>query len=80
MFQLFYLLVTKAKSFFIQKRPGKNEHIFSLIKFKTMSDKNDEASELIPDETIITKFGSLMRKFSLDELLQFINVLKGNMP
>jgi len=65
--------------FFIQKRPGKNEQIFGLIKFKTMSDKYDEAGVLLPDEKRLTKFGSLMRKFSFDELLQFVNVLKGNM-
>jgi len=69
----------KGEIFFIQKRPGKNEQIFNLIKFKTMSDKNDEAGVLLPDEKRLTKIGSLIRKFSFDELLQFVNVLKGNM-
>jgi len=69
----------KGEIIFIQKRPGKNEQIFSLIKFKTMSNRKDESGVLLPVEKRITKFGSLMRKFSIDELLQFVNVLKGNM-
>ena len=69
----------KGEIFFIQKRPGKNEQIFSLIKFKTMNNKNDETGVLLPVEKRLTKIGSLMRKFSIDELLQFVNVLKGNM-
>ena len=69
----------KGEIFFIQKRPGKNEQIFNLIKFRTMSDNYDEAGVLLPDEKRLTKIGSLIRKLSFDELLQFVNVLKGNM-
>ncbi|MCB9211122.1 MAG: sugar transferase [Ignavibacteriales bacterium] len=68
-----------GKVFFIQKRPGKNEQIFSLYKFKTMNDKKDNNGNLLPDEKRLTKIGKIIRKFSLDELLQFINVLKGDM-
>jgi len=69
----------KGKVFFIQKRPGKDEKIFSLIKFKTMNDKKDKGGNLLPDEKRLTKIGQIIRKVSLDELLQFINVLKGDM-
>ncbi|RNC88686.1 MAG: sugar transferase [Allomuricauda sp.] len=68
-----------GKPFFFQKRPGKNEKIFSIIKFKTMNDKKDEEGNLRPDKERITKVGSFVRKTSLDELLQLINVIKGDM-
>ncbi len=68
-----------GKVFFIQERPGKNEKIFRLIKFKTMNDKKDNKGNLLPDKERLTNIGKIIRKLSLDELLQFINVLKGDM-
>ena len=65
--------------FFIQKRPGKNEKIFNLVKFKTMTNKNDENGNLLPDEKRITKIGAIIRRTSLDEIPQLINVIKGDM-
>lgn len=64
---------------FKQKRPGKNEKIFTLYKFRTMTDKKDKKGNLLPDEQRLTKFGKLLRKTSLDELPEFINILKGDM-
>lgn len=64
---------------FKQKRPGKNGKIFTLYKFRTMTDERDENGELLPDEVRLTKFGKLMRSLSLDELPEFINILKGDM-
>ena len=64
---------------FKQKRPGKNGKIFTLYKFRTMTDERDENGELLPDEIRLTKFGQLMRSLSLDELPEFINILKGDM-
>jgi lipopolysaccharide/colanic/teichoic acid biosynthesis glycosyltransferase len=69
----------KNNPFFIQERPGKNEKIFKLIKFKTMNDKTDENGKLLPDKERLTKIGKIIRSLSLDELPQLINVLKGNM-
>jgi undecaprenyl phosphate N,N'-diacetylbacillosamine 1-phosphate transferase len=65
--------------FFLQKRPGKNEKIFNLIKFKTMNDKKNESGELLPSMLRITPLGAFVRKYSLDELPQLFNVLKGDM-
>lgn len=65
--------------FFIQKRPGRDEKAFKIVKFKTMSDRRDEAGNLLPDMQRITKIGGWLRKFSLDELPQLWNVLKGDM-
>lgn len=64
---------------FKQKRPGKNGKIFMLYKFRTMTDERDENGELLPDEIRLTKFGKLLRSLSLDELPEFINILKGEM-
>lgn len=64
---------------FKQKRPGKNEKIFTLYKFRTMNDKRDENGELLPDEVRLTKFGKLLRSTSVDELPELINILKGDM-
>lgn len=64
---------------FKQKRPGKNEKIFTLYKFRTMTDKKDENGELLPDEQRLTKFGKWLRSTSLDELPELINILKGDM-
>ncbi len=64
---------------FKQQRPGKNGKIFTLYKFRTMTDERDENGELLPDEIRLTKFGKLMRSLSLDELPEFINILKGEM-
>ncbi|WP_452603021.1 sugar transferase [Pontimicrobium sp. MEBiC06410] len=76
----FYLLVyNNGSPFFFQKRPGKNEKIFSIIKFKTMNDKKDSEGNLLPDEKRLSKAGKIIRKTSLDELPQLINVLKGDM-
>jgi len=75
------LLITnnQGKPFFFQKRPGKNEKIFNVIKFKTMTDKKDPHGQLLPDADRLTKLGVFIRKTSLDEIPQLINVLKGDM-
>ncbi len=64
---------------FKQERPGKNGEIFTLCKFRTMTDERDENGELLPDEERLTKFGRLMRSLSLDELPEIYNILKGDM-
>lgn len=64
---------------FRQPRPGKDERIFNLYKFRTMTDKRDENGELLPDEVRLTKFGKFLRSTSLDELPETINILKGDM-
>lgn len=69
----------KGKVFFFQERPGKNEHLFHIIKFKSMNDKKDAKGVLLPDEQRLTKIGSFIRKTSLDELPQLLNVIKGDM-
>lgn len=73
------LLANKGKVFFLQNRPGKNEEIFKIIKFRTMNDKRDAQGNLLPDEERLTSIGKLVRKTSLDEIPQLINVLLGNM-
>lgn len=72
-------IANNGKPFFFQKRPGKNERIFSIIKFKTMNDKKDTEGNLLPDAERLTTVGKFVRKTSLDEIPQLINVLKGNM-
>ncbi len=72
-------ILNDGKPFFFQSRPGKNERIFKIIKFKTMNDKTDAAGNLLPDADRLTGFGSIVRKLSIDELPQMINVLKGDM-
>ena len=64
---------------FKQDRPGKNEKIFTLYKFRTMTDEKDENGNLLPDEVRLTKFGRFLRKTSLDELPEAVNILKGDM-
>lgn len=68
-----------AGAFFFQERPGKNAKIFKVIKFKTMTDERDAEGNLLPDEKRLTKVGKFVRSTSIDELPQFINVLKGDM-
>jgi len=68
-----------AGVFFTQPRPGKNEKIFNVIKFKTMTDEKDKDGNLLPDALRITTIGKLVRSTSLDEFPQLINVLKGDM-
>jgi len=65
--------------FFFQKRPGKNENIFKIIKFKTMTDDKDRDGNLLPDDKRLTPTGKFIRKTSLDEIPQLINVLNGTM-
>jgi len=65
--------------FFIQKRPGKNQKIFKMIKFRTMLDAKDKKGNLLPDEKRLTSFGKFLRSTSLDEFPELINVLKGDM-
>ncbi len=64
---------------FFQQRPGKDGKLFRLFKFKTMTDKKDDAGKLLPDKDRITRMGGLVRKTSLDELPQLVNVVKGDM-
>ena len=64
---------------FKQQRPGKNEKIFTLYKFRTMTDKKDESGNLLPDSERLTKFGKTLRSTSLDELPELFNILKGDM-
>ena len=68
-----------AGAFFFQERPGKDEKIFKVIKFKSMTDERDAEGNLLPDKDRITTVGKIVRKTSLDELPQLFNVLKGDM-
>ena len=85
-FSPLYLLLTitgaiamKGNPFFVQKRPGWHERIFSLIKFRSMSNKKDADGNLLPDEQRLGAYGKVIRSFSLDELPEAINILKGDM-
>nr|WP_315161313.1 sugar transferase [uncultured Flavobacterium sp.] len=69
----------QGKPFFFQLRPGLNGEIFKIIKFRTMNDKKDLAGNLLSDAERLTKMGSFVRKTSLDEIPQLLNVLKGDM-
>ena len=78
---LFILVRSKLGSpiFFKQERPGLHEKIFTMYKFRTMTDKRDAEGNLLPDKDRLTKFGKLLRATSLDELPEFFNILKGDM-
>lgn len=79
---IIYLILHKQNNgsvFFFQERPGKDQKPFKIIKFKTMSDAKDSNGKLLPDNQRITKAGKTIRKLSIDELPQLINVLKGDM-
>lgn len=73
------LFANQGKPLFLQERPGKNEQIFKIVKFKTMNDRTDSEGNLLPDSDRLTKVGAFVRKTSLDELPQLFNVLKGDM-
>lgn len=72
-------IVMKGNPFFVQERPGKNEKIFKLIKFRTMTCEKDSDGVLLPDEERLTKYGNFIRHTSLDELPELFNILKGDM-
>ena len=71
--------VMKGNPFFTQERPGKDEKIFKLIKFRTMTNAKDKDGNLLPDADRLTKYGEFLRNTSLDELPELINILKGDM-
>lgn len=73
------LYYNNGKPFFMQERPGKDEKIFKILKFKTMTDKKDAQGNLLPDKQRMTHFGSFLRKTSLDEIPQLLNVCWGDM-
>lgn len=73
------IINNKGKAFFYQERPGENGEIFKVIKFKTMNDKTDKKGKLLSDGDRLTSIGRMIRKSSLDELPQLLNVLKGDM-
>ncbi len=76
---LFLAIANNGKPFFFQMRPGKNGRLFKIIKFKTMNDKTDEQGNLLSDAKRLTKVGKFVRKTSLDEIPQLLNVVKGDM-
>lgn len=69
----------KRKSIFIHERPGKNERIFKLIKFRSMDNRKDRNGNLLPDSVRLNKYGRILRKTSLDEIPEIFNVIKGDM-
>ena len=75
----FLFIANNGKPFFFQSRPGRKGQIFKIIKFKTMNDRKDEEGNFLPDSERLTKVGVFVRKTSLDEIPQLINVLKGDM-
>lgn len=76
---VFLIFANQGKPFFFQLRPGRNEKIFKIIKFKTMNDKKDKEGNLLPDADRLTRVGQFVRKTSLDEIPQLLNVIKGDM-
>lgn len=72
-------IANRGTPFFLQTRPGKNERLFKVIKFKTMNDRKDAQGKLLPDSVRLTPVGKIIRKTSLDEIPQLINVIKGDM-
>ena len=72
-------IAMKGNPFFMQRRPGKNEKIFSLIKFRTMTCEKDKDGHLLPDDKRLNKYGKILRSTSLDELPELINIFIGNM-
>ena len=76
---LLLAIANNGKPFFFQTRPGENERLFSIIKFKTMNDKKDKNGNMLPDAERLTAVGKFVRKTSLDEIPQLLNVLKGDM-
>ena len=76
---LLLLYVNKGRPFFFQERPGQDEKTIYIVKFKSMTDEKDAAGKLLPDNQRLTKVGAFVRKFSLDEVPQLINVLRGDM-
>ncbi|WP_283680869.1 sugar transferase [Parablautia sp. Marseille-Q6255] len=76
---IFGTIAMHGNPFFTQERPGKNERIFKLIKFRTMTNKKDKNGKLLPDEKRLTSYGKFLRKTSLDELPELLNIVKGDM-
>lgn len=76
---IFLLIANNGKIFFLQQRPGKNKKIFTVIKFKTMTDKKNVEGVLLSDKERLTSVGKFIRKTSLDEIPQLLNVIKGDM-
>ena len=73
------IFIMGGNPFFVQERPGKDERIFKLIKFRTMTNKKDKQGNYLPDEQRLVKYGRFLRKTSLDELPELLNILKGDM-
>ncbi len=78
-FAVLLFIVNKGKPFFFQKRPGKHGKNFQIVKFRTMTDERDPSGNLLPDASRLTSVGQLVRKTSMDEIPQLINVVKGDM-
>ncbi len=76
---VFLFFANDGKPFFFQLRPGKGGKIFKIIKFKTMNDRKDAQDNLLPDDQRLTKVGEFVRKTSLDEIPQLLNVIVGDM-
>lgn len=76
---LLLYIANQGKPFFLQPRPGKHGNIFRVIKYKTMNDQKDAQGNLLPDEVRLTPVGKFVRKTSLDEIPQLLNVIKGDM-
>lgn len=79
LFTLLLFIVNNGKPFFFQDRPGKNGVNFKIIKFRTMTDARDKKGNLLPDASRLTLIGKIVRKTSIDEIPQLINVIKGDM-
>lgn len=78
-FIVILIIVNKGKPFFFQERPGKNGMLFKIIKFKTMTDTHSTKDEEVHSLSRVTKVGAFIRKYSIDEIMQLVNVLKGDM-
>jgi undecaprenyl phosphate N,N'-diacetylbacillosamine 1-phosphate transferase len=76
---VFLFFANQGKPFFLQPRPGRHGKIFKVIKFKTMNDRRDALGNLLPDDERLTAIGNFVRKTSLDEIPQLLNVIKGDM-